>query len=642
MDVEASGALRNKAHPFTPDNKLVWVGCLWDGVYSHYPIEYGLQPYGHHLQAIRKLFEKARLVVGANVKYDLHWLRRYIPELRVDRVWDTQLAEFILSAQMVSYPALADTLVKYGLPDKADTIKLEYWDKGIDTDQVPESVLLERNQLDCELTYEVFKRQHGLLQGNQRVLFDLHCDDLLVLQEMEFNGLKYDVDESLRLGQQVETEIKTVTEELNALVGRSDLNWNSGHHISSVLYGGQVYLPVRERTERQLKDGTTKVGERWGVTRLDFPRLVEPLEGSENKATKGMDDGELERQNAERIRGSKPPLVRVYQTNEDVLRSIRGNKTVDRLIALILKISELEKLRGTYYLGIPQLIQSQGWEDSRIHGQINQCVARTGRTSSSKPNLQNFAGELKTLFAAIQEVLLNFDAKALEWVAAVYLSGDEIGIAEIESGSDIHSSNQAAFGLPTRLVAKTFVFRLLYGGSAYAYATDPDFTHVSRSERWWQGIIDKFYAKYKGIAKWHESLMTEVGRSGKLTMPTGREYIFLNKRNKRGESVLPRTQILNYPVQGLGADLMAIVRVSLRRRMVKAGCAASLVCTVHDSVLIDALEKDVDKISNIVYKVFEDVPMNFQKLFGVPFYLPLNVEIQTGPTWGDMTDYKRA
>ncbi len=238
-------------------------------------------------------------------------------------------------------------------------------------------------------------------------------------------------------------------------------------------------------------------------------------------------------------------------------------------------------------------------------------------------------------------MLINIDAKALEWVCAVYLSGDTVGRSEIERGIDQHSSNQRAFELPSRLVAKTFVFRLLYGGSAYAYANDSDFTHVSVSEEYWQSVIDKFYAKYQGISKWHSSLVETVGKDGKLLMPTGREYRFLMKSGKGGESKIPRTQVLNYPVQGLGADLMAIIRVSLSRRLRKLGIVYKLVCSVHDSVLIDTPKENVALISKTVYSVFDDMPRNFEKMFGVPFTLPLGVEIQIGKDWGNMIEFTK-
>ncbi len=398
LDCEASGAIRNKAHPFTPANKLVCVGTLWRGVYCHHWIEHSNEPYGSQLQAIRKLVEAAKLIVAFNAKYDLHWIHRYLPDLFVDRVWDLQLAEFILQAQMVTYPDLDTALFRNGIPGKLDVVKLEFWDKGIDTDQIPKPILLEYTERDVRSEYELFKKQCGQLRGPQRALFDLHCDDLLVLQEMEFNGLRYKTDESLRLGAEVETELVQVKEELNGIVGRTDLNWNSGDHLSAVLYGGTVHLPVREKTERRLKNGTIKHGERWGVLPVIFPSLCKPGKRTECKPTSQWSNNELERINAGRVAEGKKPFERVYETNEAVLKSHVGNKRVSRLIELILKLSGLEKLRGTYYFGIPALIEKQGWEQDTIHGQINQCVAVTGRTASSKPNLQNFDTRLKALF----------------------------------------------------------------------------------------------------------------------------------------------------------------------------------------------------------------------------------------------------
>ncbi len=236
-------------------------------------------------------------------------------------------------------------------------------------------------------------------------------------------------------------------------------------------------------------------------------------------------------------------------------------------------------------------------------------------------------------------MLINLDARSLEWVAAVYLSGEKIGREELNSGDDIHERNQSTLKLPTRVIAKRFLFRTIYcdeeSGGAYAFANDPEFSHISTSTRYWQERIDKFYLKYKDLAKWHVHLLQTVGNSGRLSMPWGREYVFL-RTERNGEKKWPKTQIYNYPVQGLGAELMAIVRVSLAKRLAATKLEHKLVATVHDSVLIDAPKESVDKIIPIVYNVFRDVPMNFERLFNIPFNMKLNVEIQTGPTWGNM------
>ena len=181
-------------------------------------------------------------------------------------------------------------------------------------------------------------------------------------------------------------------------------------------------------------------------------------------------------------------------------------------------------------------------------------------------------------------MLLQADAKQLEWIGATYLSQDKVAIDEILREVDMHSENQKRFKLPSRLIAKTFVFRLIYGGSAYSYAHDPDFRDIG-NESFWQDVIDAFYNKYQRLYKWHEEIQFKAKREQKLIMPTGRIYHF-EPEVKFDRVKYPRTKILNYPVQGLGADLMAIARVSLRNRL-KGKKGIQLVNTVHDSIIVD-------------------------------------------------------
>lgn len=166
----------------------------------------------------------------------------------------------------------------------------------------------------------------------------------------------------------------------------------------------------------------------------------------------------------------------------------------------------------------------------------------------------------------------------------------------------------------------------MYGGSAYSYANDPDFTDVSRSEKFWQGVIDKFYQKYSGLAKWHTKIVQEVTLTGQLVMPTGRIYEY--ERNWRGD--WPETTIKNYPVQGLGADIMAMIRVSFRKRFHNAGINGLIVNTVHDSIVCDVEEYEVERVAKIFHEVFADFPVNFRKFFGLEFNLPLRCEVSVG------------
>lgn len=237
-------------------------------------------------------------------------------------------------------------------------------------------------------------------------------------------------------------------------------------------------------------------------------------------------------------------------------------------------------------------------------------------------------------------MLINIDVKGLEWVVINWFSQDPVGMAEINSGVDQHGINQQTFGLPERRIAKIFVFRLIYGGSKWSYALDPDFNWISKDPRYWQKVIDKFYDKYREISKQHSNWIREATTTGKLVMPTGRVYEFQRYQNKRGDWEWPRTQILNYPVQGLGHDIVTIARVSLWKRIKNAPDLkdrVQFVSTVHDSIVLDTHDELVRPIHQMVMGVFHDIPSNFRALFGVDLNLPIQAEISVGNNLLDLT-----
>lgn len=219
------------------------------------------------------------------------------------------------------------------------------------------------------------------------------------------------------------------------------------------------------------------------------------------------------------------------------------------------------------------------------------------------------------------------------------LSGDKVGIQEIYDGLDSHEDNRQKFNLPSRLIAKKFLFRLIYGGSAYSYANDNEFTSVSKSERFWQEVIDATYYKYRGLGAWHTQIVQEVSQKGRLIIPTGREYIFSPVR-QRGKMEWPRTKILNYPVQGYAADLVMIARVSAHRRLKDK---AVFISTVHDD-----LELDVDNDPELLYtisieleNVFSDVAANVKKIYGHEMKVPLAGEVSFGMNLANMEEFDR-
>jgi DNA polymerase I len=392
-----------KGNPFSKRNRLCSIGISDASGYSDYDIEYSALPYGAQLGEIKRRLEEAELVIGFNIKFDLHWLRRYIDDLDIALVWDCQLAEFILDGQSNPYPSLANTAAKYALRGKLDIVASEYWAKGIDTPEVPWDILTEYQQQDVVTTREVYEKQVEQFRHlpNLYNTFVMQCKDLLILQEAEFQGMLLDTELAAQRSKACEEEIESIKQQLAKLSGSTCINWNSPDHLSVFLYGGIISERVRVPTERKLKDGTIKVGEKWGLADIEFPRLVEPPKRGEHEATRGMPDEQLAALNRQRVEDGKRPIQRLWKTDEPTLRALNvKKKSLKQIIDLVLRFSELDKLNGTYYAGLPKKIVDMDWPDGQLHGNFNQVVVATGRLSSSNPNLQNLAGESKALYVS--------------------------------------------------------------------------------------------------------------------------------------------------------------------------------------------------------------------------------------------------
>lgn len=234
-------------------------------------------------------------------------------------------------------------------------------------------------------------------------------------------------------------------------------------------------------------------------------------------------------------------------------------------------------------------------------------------------------------------MIVQADVKGLEIVVAAWLSQDKVLLGELNSGVDIHSENERTFGLPSRGIAKILKFRILYGGNEYSFVNDPDFTSVSSSERYWKKVIEKYYEKYSGIANWHDKMIRQVATAGKIISPFGRTFAWDLKAD--GNLKLPSTQIKNYIVQGTGADIVAIARVSLFRRWKQAGINGVIINTVHDSICFDVHKDEVNATIELINGVFRDVPANINRIFNLDFNLETKVEVLVGDNMYDLNEW---
>lgn len=228
----------------------------------------------------------------------------------------------------------------------------------------------------------------------------------------------------------------------------------------------------------------------------------------------------------------------------------------------------------------------------------------------------------------------------------MFLSQDPVGIAEWNDvvlhpdKNDIHTANQQAFNLPSRLIAKVFLFRWIYRGSAFAYSKDPDFTPVSKSVDFWQNVIDKYYSKYKEIERTHMRFIKEATTNKKIISPFGREYTFYPTKNFRGELKFSENDITNWPNQGCGADVMAVARIAAFQRAKRLGLKGLFISTVHDSIVADVPQEEVAIWCELFSNVFKDLPALISKAFDVNWNVPMVGEISVGPNMKELVEVK--
>jgi len=262
--------------------------------------------------------------------------------------------------------------IKYGHPTKRDVVKEDFWDKGIDTDAIPWEILIDYASFDAYLTYLCYCSQIKLMTPAEIKLCLLQSEDMMILMEMEQNGLPFNEELCQTRAKELDDKISTLKRELAEYYPNVPINFGSNDHLSAFLYGGVVKEESKERI------GVFKTGAKAGQPKFKniiiehfLPRLYTPLKGTE-MAKEGN-----------------------YATDEGTLRKLKGKKGV---LDKILELSKYEKLNGTYYNGLVSLRKQMNWEPNVLHGQFNQTTAATGRLSSSKPNLQNFASDLADLF----------------------------------------------------------------------------------------------------------------------------------------------------------------------------------------------------------------------------------------------------
>ena len=316
-----------------------------------------------------------------------------------------------------------------------------------------------------------------------------------------------------------------------------------------------------------------------------------------------------------------------YSTSADVLEKIRDYKIVD----LILEYRTLTKLYSNYIVGLLDYVK----EDGRIHTIFNQNLTRTGRLSSSSPNLQNipvreeYGKLIRKAFVASTDYIITSDYSQIELRVFAHMSGADNLINAFKTGMDIHTKTAMdIYGLndegdvnsSMRRNAKAVNFGILYGISSFGLSED---LGINFKEA--KSFIDNYLKTYPGIKSYMDDIKRSAYENGFVSTLFGRR----RKLDEiKSSNFMVRTSgermALNTPIQGTAADILKIAMINIYNEFNKRSLKAKMIIQVHDELLIDCPSDEVSEVIEIVRDKME----NSYKLS-----VPLKVDIEMGKNW---------
>ncbi len=320
-----------------------------------------------------------------------------------------------------------------------------------------------------------------------------------------------------------------------------------------------------------------------------------------------------------------------WSTDASVLEEIQGEHPI---VGIAMEWRTVSKLQSTYVEALPKLVEGDG----RVHTTFQQAVAATGRLSSTDPNLQNIpirtalGRKIRNTFIAEKgNTLVAADYSQIELRILAHVTRDEHLIAAFAAGEDIHRATAArVLGKPAadvdadeRAMAKMVNFGIAYGMGDFGLATRAG---ISRDAA--KSFIAGYFERYPGIRRYIDTIKEEARTNGSVTTQLGRRRPIpeLRAGNPALRAAGERAAI-NHPIQGTAADVIKIAMIRLAPRLAEAGLKARLVLQVHDELLLEVPNGEVDRLVPILVDTMEGA---------LALDVPLTVEVKSGPRWDEM------
>jgi len=322
-----------------------------------------------------------------------------------------------------------------------------------------------------------------------------------------------------------------------------------------------------------------------------------------------------------------------FSTSAGVLDLLRGKHPV---VDLILEHRELSKIKSTYVDALQAALNS---ETGCVHTSYSQIGAVTGRLSSYNPNLQNIPIRTEEgrrrrngFVAGKGNVLLSVDYSQIELRIVAHMAEDEGMLAAFRADEDIHATTAAAiYGVKPEAItknmrrhAKAINFGLIYGMSVFGLTRTTELT-LAEAET----FVKAYFQKFPGVKKYLDGIRKQAAQQGYVETLLGRRRYFPALQSKANVQVKNREEreAINAPVQGTAADIMKIAMLRIPPALKQAGLKAKMLLQVHDELVFEAPEKELEKTARVI----QDVMSN-----AYPLSIPLSTEARYGKNWGEM------
>lgn len=574
FDYETSGIL-----PYEKDAKIFLVSFSFDNYNYVLPI----YPLDKKIKKLMQEFLTSDIPkIAQNLKFEEQWSRVIFGCEVNNWYWDTMTTAHILDergGKGANKTGLAYLTYKVTGDEYKDIIDVANIENEL---KVNRKNVIKYSMLDAQSTYLIAQQQKEEVKRlSMEYSVDFFMDGQVAFAEMEFNGVKIDLNTYKQFNDEVERKII------------DNLKYTFDCKI------GRLF---EKKKGRQFKFNKKIAAEDLKYLFFDLLKL-QPLSRTTKTQSPQVDVGFL----------------------KHLEESADGD--VVNFVTNIMELGRLQKLKGTYLDSIPKYVDPNGF----IHPSLNLNFVDTFRSSCDSPNMQNapkrdkYMKKFRSLFIPRFDYLLDVDYSGAEVVIQAMLAHDKNLIKAVNSGQDIHRYwASRLYQIPVNEVTEiqrdtnhakgVFVFGEFYGSyyKTIAERLGLSETHVKQVEK-------EFYDLYYGVNAWQESKVKEYQDCGYITTPLG----------FRRHAPLSRNQIVNTPIQATAFHCLLDACIRAIPIMKKRGLKSLMVWQVHDEIILDVVESEIDTICNIVdecmlnkpdWKFTEGVKMSNEWKIGKNWY----------------------